>query len=159
MKLKFFTILFFTGFLISACSFAKTSAQNNTSVLADGSVIKATLGEKEFNFIVANTPKAKAKGLSGIDSIPEDGMIFFFFEPATFSFWMKDMRFPIDIIWVSDDNKVSGIEENVPVAEEGISDLDLPKYFSKPNTKIVIELNAGDAKKYGITEGSVFEIH
>jgi uncharacterized protein len=40
-------------------------------------------------------------------------MLFSFSQPGYYRFWMKDMKFPIDIIWISPDHKVAGIERDV----------------------------------------------
>ncbi len=60
---------------------------------------------------------------------------------------MKDMRFPIDILWVGADRKVAEIRQNVPPDS-------YPESFC-PNTDVsyVIELNAGEVAQSGISEG------
>lgn len=52
---------------------------------------------------IADTPEKKARGLSGRAALGEnEGMLFVFEKPGIYSFWMKDMNFPIDIIWLDE---------------------------------------------------------
>lgn len=68
---------------------------------------------------------------------------------------MKDMRFPIDILWIKD-GKVTGFIENAPAPTSGTEDSKLPTYSSKTPVDYVLELPAGYAKQYGIKIGSTF---
>ena len=63
---------------------------------------------------IPNNPDAQAKGLGGRPCIlPDQGMLFIFPQPGQYAFWMKDMKFPIDILWISEDYKVVGQEIDV----------------------------------------------
>lgn len=96
---------------------------------------------------VADDP-ARQKGLSGRDSLPKDrGMLFVFNRDQAGCFWMKDMRFPLDIVWLDMSKQVVQIAAHV-------SPLTYPRSFcpSDPAT-YVIELNAGQAKGLGIEVG------
>ena len=63
---------------------------------------------------IADSPREWERGLSGRKSLKSDeGMLFAFPEPTVPSFWMKDMRFAIDIIWLDDALRIIGIERNV----------------------------------------------
>jgi uncharacterized membrane protein (UPF0127 family) len=123
--------------------------------IEDGSALYATLDGKRFELEVANTDKSRVRGLSGREKMPYDGMIFFFQQPQKLIFWMKDMNFPIDIIWIKD-GKVSGFAQNA-APEPGKADYLLRKYFSPGAADTVIELNAGDIKKYNIKEGTILK--
>ncbi len=95
-----------------------------------------------------SSPGALRQGLSGRMSMPEDqGMLFVFNRPSRYCFWMKDMSFPIDIIWLSADKKVLHLEENVEPKT-------YPNNFcpSQP-AQFVIEVNSGVARKAKLEEG------
>ena len=63
---------------------------------------------------IADTPEKQAKGLGERDSLAWDhGMYFEYDQPAFYAFWMKGMRFSIDIIWLRD-GRIVGYEPNVP---------------------------------------------
>jgi uncharacterized membrane protein (UPF0127 family) len=95
---------------------------------------------------VAMTPQSWEKGLSGRSSLaPNTGMLFVFNRPDIWAIWMKDMLFPLDIVWLDVTRKVIKIEENV--APETY-----PKtYEPKISARYVLELPAGTVKSTGIT--------
>jgi len=62
---------------------------------------------------LALTEAQREQGLSGRQSLNEnEGMLFVFDSPGNYPFWMKDMNFPIDIIWLSEDGSVIYIKKN-----------------------------------------------
>lgn len=97
---------------------------------------------------IVETPEAQAQGLSGRESLPRNsGMLFILSEPRTPSFWMKDMRFAIDIIWISEEKKIVGIERNV-------SPDTYPQTFSPAvPARYVLEVNGGLATQHSIKQG------
>lgn len=105
---------------------------------------KVSLGEKAYALERALTNEERALGLGGRENLCRDcGMLFVFSEPALPGFWMKDMRFPLDIVWLLDDTVVH-IERNVP--------FDSPDTFYPKNmANRVLEFNAGETKE--ITPG------
>ena len=65
-----------------------------------------TVGGVNLITSFSTTPDAQSKGLAIRDSLNEnEGMLFIFETPQKYSFWMKDMKFPIDIIWINQDGK------------------------------------------------------
>ena len=98
---------------------------------------------------VASTPSQLSRGLSGRDSLSADrGMLFILGQDSTAAFWMKDMKFPIDIIWIHDDTVVD-IDADVPVAS-GTP----PLYTPVSPVNYVVEVNAGFAETHHIAIGS-----
>lgn len=104
---------------------------------------------RNFSLEVANTPQAQELGLGKRTSLAANhGMLFVFSgTPVVQCFWMKDMHFPLDIIWVDTNKRVVHVEPDV-------SPDTYPKNFcpSKP-AEYVIELNAGAAETAGIHDG------
>lgn len=97
----------------------------------------------------AVTNQARIKGLSDRDSLAQQtGMLFVFERVDEQCFWMKDMRFSIDMIWLSDRKQVLKIERNV-------SPNTYPNSFCAPDTKYVLELPANDTQKYAIGTGQI----
>ena len=79
-----------------------------------------TVAGVTFIVEVADTPEARATGLSGRDSLGSDrGMWFDMDRTAPASFWMRRMEFPIDIIWVSESLRVTGMVERAPPPAPG----------------------------------------
>jgi hypothetical protein len=83
-------------------------------------------------------------------------MYFIFDKPGNYGFWMKDMKFPIDIIWISGD-EVVGIDENAePEPGEPLSDLKI--YYPPREIDRVLEVNAGAAEKYNLKVGDTVTV-
>ena len=151
---KIFILLILPFFAFAACSAAAKADVSKT--YNDGSEINVKIAGKKFRLTTAKTQEARAQGLSDRDKMPADGMIFLFDTPQPLTFWMKNMRFPIDIIWING-NKIVAITKNARPEPE-ISDENLKRYFSGYYANTVIELNAGDCDKYKIKAGNVLEI-
>ena len=76
-----------------------------------GNTVK--IGGQTIEVDVADTPAEQAQGLSGREGLAEDeGMLFIFDKPGIHGFWMKDMKFTIDIIWLDEDMRIVYIKEN-----------------------------------------------
>jgi len=102
------------------------------------------------NFLaeVADTPEKRALGLSGRPELcPECAMLFIFEKPSTVSFWMKDMQFDLDIIWISG-NEIIGIAKNVS-HERGSAEI----VRASGLVDKVVEINAGVSEKLDLKAG------
>lgn len=111
--------------------------------------IKYVSAEKaKIPVYLADTEEKRIKGLGGLTSIPRDYGMFFIFDISDYvSIWMKDMLFPIDIIWIDEDFKIIHIERN-------ISPDTYPKIFTAPvKARFVLELNAGMSEFYDLNIG------
>jgi uncharacterized membrane protein (UPF0127 family) len=126
-------------------------------VLRNNKPIQVSLGDQNFNIELAQTDLEKQIGLSKTEKLPEnEGMLFLFDQPDYYAFWMRDMKFPIDIIFING-NKVTTIISNAlpPSKTNG----NLATFQPKEKSDKVLEVNAGVAKKYNIEEGSVIDIN
>jgi uncharacterized protein len=81
-------------------------------------------------------------------------MLFVFENEAEHIFWMKDMRFPIDIIWLDSNKTIIHIEHNVQPCSFGSF---CPTYKPDGNSLYVLETVAGFANKYAIVQGTQAE--
>ena len=103
-----------------------------------------------FSLYLAKTPEEQEIGLAKYNKIEQNqGMLFLFAKTDNYSFWMKNMKFPIDIIFI-ENNKVVDVFQNVPVSTND----NLPVYTTKTKTNKVLEINASLAKKYNIKIGT-----
>jgi uncharacterized protein len=109
---------------------------------------------------LANTNQLRELGLSGRDSLPENaGMLFTFTHQRQIpQFWMKDMNFPIDMIWI-DNGQIVQITNDVPAPEPDTPDSDLPKYSPNQPIEYVLEVNAGFAEENDINVGDEVEFN
>lgn len=109
----------------------------------------ANFGNTQIQLERVSSPEKLQKGLSDRQSLPQDqGMLFIFNSAGKECFWMKDMNFPLDIIWLNSDKRVVTIKENV--APETYPE----SFCPDAPAQYVIEVNAGVAKKSNITIGS-----
>ena len=96
---------------------------------------------------------AQAKGLGGRASLgSKNGMLFRFTEPKIATFWMKDMQFPLDFIWIQN-NTVVDLHQHIAAPIPSQIDKDLVLYSPKAPVDAVIEVNAGFVAYYNITIG------
>lgn len=102
---------------------------------------------------VVDTPESREHGLSGKSSLPHDSGMFFVFEQAgVYPFWMKDMLFSLDMLWIGDDFSVVHIVENAsPDTYPDIFDPGVPARY-------VLEVNAGFVKEKNIQVGDIVSL-
>ena len=81
------------------------------------------------------------------------GMLFVFENGQASSFWMREMRFDLDFVWIGDGCEVVDIHARVPAPATGADVGDLPIYSSEPPARYNLEINAGEAAKRGIEIG------
>lgn len=108
------------------------------------------VGDKIIPVEIADTDPKRELGLSNRESLKEgNGLLFIFPVANKYGFWMKDMKFPIDIVWIDENWRVVGVEKEVNPDS-------YPKvFYSTSNVRYVLELNAGDALSLGIDTTSV----
>lgn len=113
----------------------------------DGQRVIKLVGQ-EIRAEVADTQELRERGLSGREALePDEGMLFVFREDGIHGVWMKDMRFSIDILWLSSDGTVVEIAQNV-------SPTSYPHVFApKVPVRYVLELPAGSVKEYTVHVG------
>ncbi len=106
---------------------------------------------------ISDTPAAREQGLSGRDSLAADsGMLFIFSVPGNYGFWMKGMKFPLDIVWIASDTVV-GWEANVD-PQIGVPENELKLYFPPVPVDEVLELPAGSAATLNLRKGQVVPV-
>lgn len=108
------------------------------------------LGGKTFRVEIADTPEKQALGLMFRDSMPDDeGMIFIFPNETPRSFWMRNTRIPLDIMYFDKDLKMVSISADTPPCRVSRC----PSYPSTGPAMYVLELNAGKASELGVGPG------
>ena len=113
--------------------------------------IPLKIGSKTFHLEVASTPRATSNGLMHRESMPEDhGMLFVFATEEPRGFWMRNVNFPLDIIYLDAGGKVVSIKQG-----EAYSERTIP---SDGPTQFAIELNKGAAAAAGLKAGDTIEI-
>lgn len=132
------------------CTFAPPA---NDSIVTDaprvsGNFRTVQIGKAAIRVELATTEAEQILGLSGRTSLATStGLLFVFKNLGRCGIWMKDMNFPIDVLWITDDLKVSDIVENMTPAS-------YPKvYASHVPVKYVLELPVGTVRDGGIAVG------
>lgn len=111
------------------------------------------VGDVRVLIEVAETTEEIMLGLSGRDQLGRDeGMLFVFRERQTPTFWMKDMNFSLDFIWI-DESRVVDITTKVAAPFPGKEDTQLPLYRPQVPVTEVLEVNAGWVERNGIVVG------
>lgn len=153
-----------TGTGVGASATTTPSAiATTTASSTDVDIANPTLPEEKLSIDnatwtveMATTAVEQTRGLSYRSSLaPDSGMLFVFGGPSIQNFWMKDMNFPLDMIWIASDGTVAGFAQNVPAPASGTALWDLPVYTSPSGVSEVLEVNAGTVAKYNIKVGDV----
>jgi uncharacterized membrane protein (UPF0127 family) len=151
---KMFVILALAVFLAAACSRSPAARQVVAPPQAPYTQ-PLTVGSAKIFVDVADTPSRWAQGLSGRDPLRDDqGMLFDFHsaQPVTPTFWMKDMKFPLDLVWINN-GKIIGITKSVPQPQPGTPDADLPQYHPPAPVTEVLEVRGGWSDEHGVGVG------
>lgn len=122
-------------------------------VLARHDTRQVQLGGSNITLEVAHTEVAKEQGLSGRGAMASDhGMLFVFDSPAKYCFWMKGMRFNLDVIWLDSADRVVTVDYD-------LSPQTYPQTFCPNNpAHYVIEVNAGVAAAAHLATGQPLNI-
>lgn len=115
------------------------------------------VSNQTFNVEVADSDAERMKGLSKRKSLSDNSAMLFVFESKNkYSFWMKEVEFPLDIIFISDDTIVE-IVKNAPPQKELKGSL--PIYTPQKEANYVLEIKGGLSDKYGIKDGDKVKIN
>ncbi len=137
-----------------------SGAETTSTASGTGSSSSSMAGEHividsaTFDIEIASTTIEQARGLSYREGLAENaGMLFLFGSYHSYGFWMKDMHFPLDMIWIKGDT-IIGFSENA-VPQPGTPLWGLKLYYPSEPVDTVLEVNAGTVKKYGIKAGDM----
>jgi uncharacterized membrane protein (UPF0127 family) len=101
---------------------------------------------------LADTVPKRATGLMFREALPhKHGMLFLFTEEQEWSFWMKNTRIPLDIIWMDKTKQIVHVEQNVPICTR--TDDSCPNYKPTRPALYVLEMAAGSAEVLNLHRG------
>jgi uncharacterized membrane protein (UPF0127 family) len=104
---------------------------------------------------LALTPAQRAKGLMDHTTLlPGRGMWFVFEQPGQYGFWMKNMDFSIDILWIDGKLRIVDVQTNVPPCARTRCEV----YYPSRDALYVLELPAGEAERLQIVPGDKIEL-
>jgi len=145
----FLLIVLLLGFLVFS-----SEKEKQIPELSDYDITTVQIGDISIDAETVANNASRALGLSGRENLDEnEGMIFVFDIPGRYNFWMKDMNFPLDIIWLDESKKIIYIEEN-------LSPDSYPESFGPEGDAIyVLEVVSGFADKYGLETGDSVDFY
>lgn len=144
MRVLAYSILFVL--LFSGCIGSDDGGEWSKACFEDGFCVKLE---------VMRENEERQQGLMYREKLAEDtGMFFVFPRAQPYSFWMKNMRFPIDMIWLDENFTVVYVEANVPLCASD----PCPSYTPKASALYVLEVNANQALEHGVYESSQITI-
>ena len=144
--LVFFGVLFiiFSVFIINEF---RSTAMNDP--LQDKNFV--VINEKIIFVELAITPEDRQRGLMERDLLEKDnGMLFVFSEEDAYSFWMKNMKISLDIIWINADGNVVYFVEDAPPCVQS----PCQTYSPNADALYVLEVNPGVVDVLGIEENT-----
>ena len=110
--------------------------------------------DAQFEVEVADTELLRRRGLTGRGYLEERrGMLFIPDGSDAGPFWMKGMLFPLDLIWIGSDCRVVDITVEAQVPDPRTPDDRIRRYSSYPRAAYTLEVNAGEADRFGIRVG------
>jgi uncharacterized membrane protein (UPF0127 family) len=140
------------AFLLSALTVSLAAC----AVHASGPSVE--LKGHRFDVEIAADDATRQRGLMFRDSMPADhGMLFLFDHPYMQSFWMKNCRMPLDILYFDQEYKLVNVQERVPPCRSAV-DSRCPVYASTGPAQYVLELNSGTAEKLGVKAGDTLTV-
>lgn len=148
--MKKFIYLSFAILILSGCSSSTdTDPGKNEGFFANKSPKTVTINNHVWTVETATTPEEQAQGLSNRESLPADNAMYFIFNDVTDrTFYMKNMKFPLDIVWIKDDEIIKVDYDAMPEGENPLN-----FFYSKEAVNRVLEINNGDAMKYDLKPG------
>ena len=131
----------------------KTADQDSDILLNNFSRGTIKIDNTTLDVQIADTPDRMTEGLQFQKQLSySQGMIFVFSQPQIVAMWMKDMQFPLDMIWFDNNGNVVHIEKDLPPCS---NNQPCPVYDGdRQNTRYVLEVTAGFVDKFNITERS-----
>jgi uncharacterized membrane protein (UPF0127 family) len=109
-----------------------------------------SVGSSTFAVEVATTPEQLAKGLSSRTALnTKTGMLFVFSPAEQATFWMKDMNFSLDLVWIKN-GKVTDITRDVQPPAKGAADEEIPTFQAKEAIDYVLEISPKDGESLNI---------
>jgi len=134
-----------------------TSANQVLLLEKDRSFQKLSIHDKKITVEVVNTEASTEQGLSDRAQIGSDGMLFAFPQSQIQHFWMKEMRFDLDMVWLNN-LRIIDISHNVPMPRPDQTLQQLPVFSSKAPANEVLEIPAGTAENWNLKIGDQFEL-
>jgi uncharacterized membrane protein (UPF0127 family) len=137
--------------------FSENKVIHDVTAISDRSIQRVSTGASTLFVEAVTSPNSISQGLSGRETIGSDGMLFILPERRVPTFWMKEMKFPLDLIWI-DGDRVIETTLNVPAPDPATPLDQLPTYVPSEPVTMVLEVPAGQAKARGLLPGAKLSV-
>jgi uncharacterized membrane protein (UPF0127 family) len=164
-KNKILIVVFQLAILsISSFQLNATGSQNNSNIGGNNSDFFPNYEKKsvlingfKVSLAIASNDELRIKGLSGSEKLNEnEGMLFLFDKPSKEGFWMNEMKYAIDIIWLDSNSSVVHIEKNLEPCKIFLG---CPVYDPQVDSLYVIELSTGFVDRHSIKNGTIIDLN
>jgi len=139
-----------------------TSSWKRTDLVTIPANIKyVEIGGQKIKVDLALTEAEQTQGLSGRQSLsPDTGMLFVFNKPGYYPFWMPDMNFPIDMIWLAPSKGGDASKVKVDYVEKNATPESYPAIFGPKddNAVYVLEIQSGFANNTHLQIGDSVQL-
>lgn len=143
LSVLLFTLAFFSP------SYTQAGSDSSTAGLIPITLPGGTLIHAE----IADTARKRAEGLMYREHLAKNrGMLFTFDQAQPWTFWMKNTKIPLDIIWMNEKKQIVHIESNVPICTR--TDDGCRQYQPNEPALYVLELGGGMAEYYKLQKGT-----
>ena len=144
----FWRLLFNLAIILAFVSVSYFVLSHFEKSLSPAKIKSINIAGQNVKVDLAITVDEQTRGLSGRQNMSDNtGMLFVFNKPEKYLFWMKDMNFPLDIIWIGEDMKVVYIKENA------LPELYPETYRPTAPSKYVLEVPSGFSTKNNLKVG------
>jgi uncharacterized membrane protein (UPF0127 family) len=161
-QVRIITTISLIIFMSAGCAKQKNQNVNHPSATSVSQAQTVTIRDATVAVEVADTQALQVQGLSGRKKLLDNtGMLFDFVatnDVGVKQFWMIDMQFNLDIIWIAN-NRIIGIDANVPAPLPGTPSTQLPRYRSPGAVEYVLEVNAGWSSEHNIRTGDTVQLN
>ena len=154
MKEYFLPLLIVVLLVIAAGAIGYTHFMPYTKHYLENQVVGAIIGDVGIDVHVANTEASREQGLSGVTELgAKEGLLMIFDKPDYYAIWMKEMNFPLDVIWIDNNLRIVDITESIlPESYPSI-------FEPKEPARMALEVNARFAATYHIKVGDTVRIN
>jgi uncharacterized membrane protein (UPF0127 family) len=145
-------------FIVAASCLVSCGGNGESASQEDFSAREITLPDNtRIKAEVLTKPVDMARGMMFRDSLPEGrGMLFIHQSPNKYSYWMFQVKVPLDIIWMDRNGRIVEISENTPPCPGKASTC--PNYGGSTEASIVLELPGGYGRKHGVRIGETVRL-
>lgn len=147
-----------SALLLILTSFVPSYTQAGTDASPAGLIPITLPGGTIIHAEIADTARKRAEGLMYREHLDKNrGMLFTFAQAQPWTFWMKNTKIPLDIIWMNEKKQIVHMEHNVPICTR--TDDGCRQYQPNEPALYVLELGGGMAEHYKLQKGATLRFH